>query len=1486
MGATNTRGSTARPQEADAGAVSPNNLGVLEQPGVIDRMLDLATRDALREGEEPVVRRTRLLERMRNGHACFVGTPTQAQLEQIVGLYGGRNPTERMGGLANRFLLQNSAWDGSGAAVTDQIGRGRPIELLTYSFPNDGVVWGPGGQLNRLSADLTGRLMEVMCEDETLAPIPGPGVAYGREVFRQAMANWQRACAVRYMEVCDDDTPWNPDPPPGPGTHGDIRFGSYAQGEGAGILAINYYPEAGGDMALNSSYFVEPCDVGAPPYFSASNGYRFLRNTIAHEHGHGLGFRHVVPCNQTKLMEPFQSTVYDTIQIDEKRGAQHNYGDRFAGRRNPVTGALEGNQTQATAQDLGERWVISPGNPPSDPRYPSTGVNFKQSIPLDRLDAAMGFVPHSAVERDLSTNGPVCISPLCDGTLVENPSGQDWFTFELENAQRVVITADPTGGLYLNGEQTGSDTAPCAGPTFQVPAEVTGNLNVELYDAMGAAPILVANSAGAGVTEVLNAGTIEAGRYWVRVYDSGGSGTMPAPGQPTQLYDLEVRLGQNTPTTSELKFPPLAVAGVDKYVPVGQFVQFIGDLYSRVQEPNTAPLNARIANYEWDLDGDGEFETNVDDFDNPGPGQLPNNPRFPFTTYTGLNDIIPVTLRVTDANGLQATDTIFVTVTGTPISVTSVTPSAIYRGTTVPITITGSGLGAVTNLAQITVSNGFIVLGGTVMVDPAGTTITGVTVTVPAAAPLGPVDLRVSDGCTAGFLNGALVVFDPLPPPPEDQCDMAAAWSAGPGCKPFDNRGATAEVPQDWTGSGCEGETLFSDVWFTWTASQTGALEIDSRSDVPPVFPAPFPSRVAVYRLGSDPVICPPPAVSLAGCGEMFMINVQQGERLLFRVGSTIDGGTGAACVNLGFADVVGACCNLNSGACSVNVTPLNCSGLFVPSNVCSPNPCPQPTGRCCVASGQCAIVTEAICDSVGGVWNINGSTCSPNPCPQPTGACCRGDGGCNVTTQANCSGVWGRDGTCSPNPCPQPRGACCLPDGQCVNSTAAECGAGTFNPGAVCSATSCATVLGSCCIADQACEITSEAACGGGGWTQGGACTPDPCPRMLGACCVQSQACSLTTRLECTGGWAAGTLCNPDPCPQAIMGVCCNTQTGECSVTTQAACTGTFNSSITTCTPAVCPAVRGACCNSATGFCTPLLTQAECTTGAWTPNAACAPGLCPQPTGACCVIAANVCVTGQTAGQCLGLGGTFSSGQACSPSNCPTTGACCDLSGQCTMVFQANCGTSDFRPNGSCVPNPCGPPMGACCNGTSCRLVTATECAAPGVFQGAGSVCGTSGNPTTCCPANINGNDGVNVQDIFDFLALYFMGDSAADFNGSGDINVQDIFDFLAAYFRGCAEVMGACCTGTSCVVVTSVDACGAGTFQGGGTACGPSGNPTTCCPANLNGLDGVTVQDLFIYLAAYPVGDLQADFNGDGTVSLADLFGYLNAFFVGCPG
>lgn len=58
-----------------------------------------------------------------------------------------------------------------------------------------------------------------------------------------------------------------------------------------------------------------------------------------------------------------------------------------------------------------------------------------------------------------------------------------------------------------------------------------------------------------------------------------------------------------------------------------------------------------------------------------------------------------------------------------------------------------------------------------------------------------------------------------------------------------------------------------------------------------------------------------------------------------------------------------------------------------------------------------------------------------------------------------------------------------------------------------------------------------------------------------------------------------------------------------------------------------------------------------------------------------------------------------------------------------------------------------------------------------------------------------------------------------------------------------------------------------------------------TPLCPADFNGIGGVTVQDIFDYLNAYFGGDPLAEFNGAGGISVQDLFDYLGAYFTPCP-
>jgi len=91
----------------------------------------------------------------------------------------------------------------------------------------------------------------------------------------------------------------------------------------------------------------------------------------------------------------------------------------------------------------------------------------------------------------------------------------------------------------------------------------------------------------------------------------------------------------------------------------------------------------------------------------------------------------------------------------------------------------------------------------------------------------------------------------------------------------------------------------------------------------------------------------------------------------------------------------VGACCNLDTGACAV-LTAEQCAAQTYAHSYqgdntsCSPNPCPSPagqTGACCnLDTGGCSILTESECAAQGyaSFYQGDGTLCVPNPCPAP----------------------------------------------------------------------------------------------------------------------------------------------------------------------------------------------------------------------------------------------------------------------------------------------------------------------------------------------------------------------------------------------------------------------------------------------------------------------------------------------------------------------
>ncbi|USN98938.1 MAG: matrixin family metalloprotease [Phycisphaeraceae bacterium] len=282
-------------------------------------------------------------------------------------------------------LFQNEFWGGPdngdrfqtsnrwSATATDGFGTGSmgdPI-TLTYSFAPDGS----------LAANLSNQLRS----SQLFAWLNGlyGSTATWQSLFAQVFARWETLTGVNYVYEPNDDGVTANTQSGSLGVRGDVRIFAVTLDGGGGVLAYNQFPNQG-DMVIDAfdSFFS-----------STSQNSRRLRNVVAHEHGHGLGFAHVCPANGTKLMEPFVSTGYDGPQLDDILAGQRFYGD-----------PNEINDTAGTATDVG---------------------SF--------------FIGHSTAVENMS---------------IDDNSDVDFYRFTTTQPLQIVVDVEPDAGIYQQGPQT------------------------------------------------------------------------------------------------------------------------------------------------------------------------------------------------------------------------------------------------------------------------------------------------------------------------------------------------------------------------------------------------------------------------------------------------------------------------------------------------------------------------------------------------------------------------------------------------------------------------------------------------------------------------------------------------------------------------------------------------------------------------------------------------------------------------------------------------------------------------------------------------------------------------------------------------------------------------------------------------------------------------------------------------------------------------
>ncbi len=228
-------------------------------------------------------------------HVCFApGTP-KWYVDYVSRLiFGDFSPAYDIGG----------RWSSTSYGSTGS--RGNPIRLR-WSFVPDGTLV-PGISGGSAPSNLIASMNSKFGGNTTL----------WQNQFRNSFARWSQVAGIQYTEVSDDGAAFPNSSGSATAPRGDVRIGGRNLDGVNGVLAFNYLPNVG-DMVLDTS----------ENWQSSSGTYRFLRNTVMHEHGHGLGLLHVVPTNRTKLMEPYLNTNFDGPQDDDIRGAQRNYGDPY-----------------------------------------------------------------------------------------------------------------------------------------------------------------------------------------------------------------------------------------------------------------------------------------------------------------------------------------------------------------------------------------------------------------------------------------------------------------------------------------------------------------------------------------------------------------------------------------------------------------------------------------------------------------------------------------------------------------------------------------------------------------------------------------------------------------------------------------------------------------------------------------------------------------------------------------------------------------------------------------------------------------------------------------------------------------------------------------------------------------------------------------------------------------------------------------------------
>ena len=280
---------------------------------------------------------------------CFAPGTDPAYVEEIYASTssGQASSVQAPGGVDFQFD-PNDRWTQT-ATNAPPLPRGAPT-TLTWSVVPDTITFIPSagfpGDVGA-NSNLRARLNQIYGNQATWQPL-----------IQQALDEWATETGTRYVfEPNDDGAAFASQVSLGAlgqlGVRGDLRLGGRNIDGSNGVLAFNWFPDSG-DMVI---------DTNDAFFNTVSNGSLRLRNVVSHEHGHGLGFNHVVPAERDEADGGDFADGFVGPQLDDILAGHRGYGDD-----------RENNDTTATGSNLGTL---------PDGTVPINGISLDGSNDLD-----------------------------------------------------------------------------------------------------------------------------------------------------------------------------------------------------------------------------------------------------------------------------------------------------------------------------------------------------------------------------------------------------------------------------------------------------------------------------------------------------------------------------------------------------------------------------------------------------------------------------------------------------------------------------------------------------------------------------------------------------------------------------------------------------------------------------------------------------------------------------------------------------------------------------------------------------------------------------------------------------------------------------------------------------------------------------------------------------------------------------------------------